>query len=491
MKQEILGKRRELIEKLNDINEKQLKQEKKEEKTKEFINQYRKLVEDKIKDNEAKIAEIKIKGEEAVQEKNKYLEIKTTIRGFSKKDYNKNEVYKATIVEIDKSSKKITEYIKEALKLQREITLCKAIQSDLDKKYVQNDLMQEETRIDEKEEQAQEQKVAEPKTDETKNNNEEKKENSEQSSGKEEKMNLVNEEYMNSLNGAWEKAKEDKVIENESIKAAEEEAKRIEEEAKVEEAKRREEQKVAEEQKRREEQKARRENGNVEIEYSAKDDMFLLKNMKNEKQYVSKISRTELEGIKDIALKDKGILSDENKEKMADAMIVDKNIQTHFLLLTYYDKKWNTNKAEEYLQKTSTIGKSKEQRQEDMDEISIKIKYDLKKFSKDVSKKDKKQIIKNAKGMKKTGLGEVKRGFLNSVKDKLSTIGSFMKRAGTNLTYIIGEEKLAELDEVYGKSTKESKPIVEHVDVDEKKAMEEADMKAAENVKNTEKSKEM
>ena len=148
-------------------------------------------------------------------------------------------------------------------------------------------------------------------------------------------------------------------------------------------------------------------NDSVKIYYNAKKDIYMIENI-NEGTEES-VNRKDLEKIdkKDLA------------EKLGkDIDNVDVNI---YQLLLKYDEKYKTSKATEYIDMLSVQGKNKEQRQNDMKEHQIKIKYNLKglydkheeelnEYEFDFSKEERKELLNVANNAKKKGIATVNKG---------------------------------------------------------------------------------
>ncbi len=345
------SKRKELIEKLNNINDEQLKEEKKEdnrrnleskkEETREkFVNQYQKSIEEKIKENRSKISKIKTECKKLVEEKNNYIGIKKNIKGFVTENLDNNEVYKAAKIQINNNSIRIHEYIKEALKMQKEINACRDIKKELDKKYFKQELMKENMQDEIQENLPKDKEVEEVEKEEIKKNDEES------------TIEMIEENVMQEVND----------FSNEDYKV----------------------------------------------------------DLTNE------------------------LLAEEADEILMQKA-ADKRIQ------------------------------------------EIKEKAGIQKESKD----NEKPIIASTKKIRKNSIAKIAHKIYSTIKQKISSLGSAIKNMGTKLIRGKKTDKSSTLDEMNANFKEERKPIVEHIDVDEKKAMEEADMKDVENVKDTEKSQEM
>ena len=154
-------------------------------------------------------------------------------------------------------------------------------------------------------------------------------------------------------------------------------------------------------------------NDSVRILYYAKQDKYLVTNIGEKEEKIVK--------RKDIEKLDKKLLSEKLGRDVEDLQNIDMNILS---LLLQYDEQYNTKKASEYYEKATTIGKSKQDRKNEMEEMQIDIEYNLKGlYSKDqFSEEERKEILSIANNAKRKGIAMVKKGAkvsLNELKDKI------------------------------------------------------------------------
>lgn len=160
-------------------------------------------------------------------------------------------------------------------------------------------------------------------------------------------------------------------------------------------------------------------NNSVRILYSAKTDKYLITNVNNGEQKI--VSRKEIEKI------DKSLL----EEKLGRDL---RNVDTNILqLLLDYDKEYKTTKSSEYVQMLSSFGKSKIERQQEMQENEIDINYNLKglydkeevefdEYEDKFEKEERQEILEIANNAKDKGTAKVKKGIkvsLLELKDKI------------------------------------------------------------------------
>lgn len=164
----------------------------------------------------------------------------------------------------------------------------------------------------------------------------------------------------------------------------------------------------------------------LQISYSAKSDIYILKN-KNKNEIRIKNSE-ELEKI------DKKILAQKLGKKESELINIDTKI---FSLLYDYDKA----RAVEYFEMMTTLGKSPNQRKEEMIEKNLKIDYNLKglydkiKDTKYVNgrnvkcftKEERNEILKIANNAKINGIAEVTKGAKVSIREMFDKIISKTK----------------------------------------------------------------
>lgn len=164
----------------------------------------------------------------------------------------------------------------------------------------------------------------------------------------------------------------------------------------------------------------------VRILYSAKRDKYLVTNVKLGK--IKIVDRKELDQI------DKRALAEEWQKDLDN---VDVNV---LQLLMAYDRQYKTTKATEYVEMLSTNGKSKKERQTEMQESQIDIEYNLKglynkykigfnEYEDEFSKEEKEELLSIANNANKKGIATVKKGLkvsfmeiINKIKSKANNL---------------------------------------------------------------------
>lgn len=157
----------------------------------------------------------------------------------------------------------------------------------------------------------------------------------------------------------------------------------------------------------------------VRILYSAKRDKYLVTNVKLGK--IKVVDRKELDQI--------------DKRTLAEVWGKDlDNVDINVLqVLMAYDKQYKTTKATEYVDMLSTNGKSKKQRQAEMQESQIDIEYNLKglynkykigfnEYEDEFSKEEKEELLSIANNASKKGIATVKKGLKVSFMEIISKI---------------------------------------------------------------------
>ena len=157
----------------------------------------------------------------------------------------------------------------------------------------------------------------------------------------------------------------------------------------------------------------------VRILYSAKRDKYLVTNVKLGK--IKVVDRKDLDQI--------------DKRALAEVWGKDlDNVDINVLqVLMAYDKQYKTTKATEYVNMLSTNGKSKKQRQAEMQESQIDIEYNLKglynkykigfnKYEDEFSKEEKEELLSIANNASKKGIATVKKGLKVNFMEIISKI---------------------------------------------------------------------
>lgn len=164
----------------------------------------------------------------------------------------------------------------------------------------------------------------------------------------------------------------------------------------------------------------------LQISYSAKSDIYILKN--KSKNEIRIENSDELEKI------DKKILAQKLGKKESELINIDTKI---FSLLYNYDKA----RAVEYFEMMTTLGKSPNQRKEEMIEKNLKIDYNLKglydkikdtkyvngRNVKSFTKEERNEILKIANNAKINGIAEVTKGAKVSIREMFDKIISKTK----------------------------------------------------------------
>ncbi len=188
---------------------------------------------------------------------------------------------------------------------------------------------------------------------------------------------------------------------------------------------------------------------NVKITYIAKEDKYLIENIGLDEILVVSRKSMKAMDLKEIA--EKNGQSPENLE----------NVDTNVLrILMSYDHKYGTKKSKEYFEMMTTIGKNKEERQEEMIESEIEISYNLKglfdKNSDDLEKnedkftdEEKQEILAIANNAKKKGIATVKKGAKVTIMEKIFKIANRIKankieKIGTGLEVSQSKEQYKE-----------------------------------------------
>lgn len=344
-----------------------------EEKKEEFVVQYQKTIGEEIQRREEELKTIIEKGQKALEEKGIVVE---SLKVLKKLNDPKSIVYINTKRDVDQREKKIQTYLQKAREIKKEIGTYKSILDSFNNKY-------SESMVD-----------------------------------------LVNEDYLASMEGNFEKAKEES-RNNESSEVQREETvqpqevtmepeedlqasgdktgQEIVEEKEPELNESQEQKKETEEFAERvvqsiiaeEQEKAQRKNDDeerieksnqVKILYSSKDDTFFITNVGLNKEHFIK-----REKIKPIPSSKLAEIMNEPEEKIEALRIKNPSEILHLQLLLSYDKRYGTDKARQYLN----------QEQQD----TIDIQYDYLKdidYLEEPEKSEKKDLKENIKGFGKT-----------------------------------------------------------------------------------------
>ena len=188
---------------------------------------------------------------------------------------------------------------------------------------------------------------------------------------------------------------------------------------------------------------------NVKITYIAKEDKYLIENIGLDEILVVSRKSMKAMDLKEIA--EKNGQSPENLEN------VDANV---LRILMSYDHKYGTKKSKEYFEMMTTIGKNKEERQEEMIESEIEISYNLKGlFDKNLddleenedkfTDEEKQEILAIANNAKKKGIATVKKGAKVTIMEKIFEIANRIKanriqKIGTGLEVSQSKEQYKE-----------------------------------------------
>ncbi len=245
--------------------------------------------------------------------------------------------------------------------------------------------------------------------------------------GKYEKM--ENKDYMKSLEEAFQKAVDEDLIEKmaEGREKVEKEREEERKQKEIEEGKRKaeEEKKILEEGMKilEEREELRRKSDKVEITYSSKFDAFLIKNVDLDNKCY-KIDRKALEPITSSELAKK---INEPEEKFKN---MDRSTMLHLQLLSNYDEKYKTNKANQYLEEEQSE-RSREEKARYMKDIwSIGIHYDVTSlYEKDkFTEEERDEILGIVNTSKEKGMAIVKKGMKVYMKETVNKIkGLFSK----------------------------------------------------------------
>lgn len=188
-------------------------------------------------------------------------------------------------------------------------------------------------------------------------------------------------------------------------------------------------------------------NNSVRILYSAKTDKYLVTNVNTGKQRIVR--------RKDIGKIDKNLLEERIGKDLS-------NVDTNILqLLLEYDKEYKTTKSSEYVQMLSSLGKNKQERQQEMQKNEIDIEYNLKglydkeevelyEYEDNFEKEERQELLEIANNAKKKGIAKVKKGIkvsLLELKDKILSRISKIKLPTAKKTLSLPQTKKQKLRE--------------------------------------------
>lgn len=159
-------------------------------------------------------------------------------------------------------------------------------------------------------------------------------------------------------------------------------------------------------------------NESIRILYDAKTDKYMVRNLNIGKDTI--VERKKIQKI------DKSELAEKLGKEVEELNNIDTNI---LQLLQEYDEKYNTSKADEYINMMTEIGKSKKDRQQEMQEKEIDIEYNLNglynKYGDKFSKEEIEELLSIANNASKKGIAKVKKGFVTTLMELCGRIISF------------------------------------------------------------------
>lgn len=166
----------------------------------------------------------------------------------------------------------------------------------------------------------------------------------------------------------------------------------------------------------------RKKSDKVEITYSSKFDAFLIRNVDLKKDY--RVERKAMPPITPLELAEK---MKEPEEKFKN---IDKSTMMHLQLLCEYDRRYQTNKANQYLEEQQSERPKEERARYMRDIFSIGVHYDLTALYENgqLTEEEQEEILDIANTSQEKGVATVKKGMKVHIKEAVNKIkGLFSK----------------------------------------------------------------
>lgn len=433
-----------------------------------FVKGYRAKIKEEISSREELMAQIKAEEEKLVKQRDD--DIKQRTHNVKKsKNKEKCRSYKQLSNKIEKENEKIHELITSYKKVLKEISDFKMRLKKMDEKY---EYLETGRKLEEKTKKAKTSARKDREKQERKSK--EPKQTAEAKKDKQPKVSKIRENQRKQQEAAWGIKSQDIVknykvdVNGEIVKPSKEPDKKLnQEEIDV----------IVENTEEITNQELKMDD-KVSIKYDAATNTYSVENIGKEeiKKFRLKNQDIAIEAIAKAYGKNVSYLIYVNKVVLA--------------LLRDYDRTYNTNKASQYVDKVSAMGKNKEQRKQDMEDISVKIEYNLNGLyaNKEISKQERQMLLKQANIEKRQGISNVTRdfksrfeGFIGKIKESrfniFRNINSPKLTDGKNTN---AKDKVQKAIEGIKKDAKNFREGIGSKNIDENRAKKVADQKASE-----------